>query len=134
MARGDGYDTLYEALGQRVAQARISARLSQGKLAERVGVTRASIVNIERGRQRPPLHLLWQIAAAANVDLLRLIPKANELEMMEGPIPLDTRVVASIERAASNNPGARRALAEFISRATSTFEEEHAEREESRDS
>jgi transcriptional regulator with XRE-family HTH domain len=126
MARGDGYDPLYEAIGERIAHARGAADLSQAKLALKVGITRVSIVNIEHGRQRAPVHVLWQIAKALGIDAARLIPSARELAARDAPVQLDPRIVTSIERAAQDDPTAKRLLTDFIRKATNRIEGQDA--------
>lgn len=54
-------------LGQRLKQAREAAGISQGKLAEAVGMRQPSIQAIEKGEVRGTKHLL-AIARALNVD------------------------------------------------------------------
>lgn len=133
MSRGDGYDPLYEAAGEHIARSRGAAGLSQARLALKVGVTRASIVNIEKGRQRAPLHLLWQIARALGVEPSRLLPSPRELAARDAPVQLDPEVVASIERAAQNDPAAKRLLTDFIQKATTRIEgQDGTHREEDR--
>ena len=48
----------------RLAVLRAAARWSQAELAERVGVSRQSIVSIERGKYDPSLPLAFRIAPA----------------------------------------------------------------------
>lgn len=48
--------------GNRVAQARKRAKLTQPQLAEKVGVGRATIARIEAGRQSPSVVLALKIA------------------------------------------------------------------------
>lgn len=122
MTRGDGHDPLYETVGERIASARAATGVSQAKLAQVVGVTRASIVNIERGRQRAPLHLLWQIAAALKIDMVSLIPIERELAARDAPVQLDAKVVAYIEQAAQDDPATKRLLTNFIQKATTRME------------
>ena len=122
MSRGDGYDELYEVIGERIADARRALGMSQAKLAVAVGLTRASVVNIERGRQRPPVHLIWQVAATLNVEATRLIPLKRELDARGAPVQLDANVVAYIEQFARNDPSTKRLLTDFIQRATSKIE------------
>src|SRR5689334_20686746 len=122
MSRGDGYDTLYEVVGERIARARGATGGSQAKLALKVGVTCASIVNIEHGRQRAPLHLLWEIAAALGVDVTKLIPSPSELLARNAPVQLTPKILASIEQAAQDDPAAKRFLTDFIKKATLTIE------------
>jgi DNA-binding XRE family transcriptional regulator len=64
----------YDNMGSRIREARLKAEISQDVLAQHLGLTRASIVNIEKGRQRPMIHTLFQIAEAVKVNLTDLIP------------------------------------------------------------
>ena len=43
--------------------------MTQAELAERVGVTRQTIIAIEQGRYSPSLEMAFQIAQALNVSL-----------------------------------------------------------------
>lgn len=71
----DSYDgPLYQFVGDLIRQKREQAGLNQTTLAKRISISRVSIVNIEHGRQRPPLHVLWRIAEALKVQLRDLIP------------------------------------------------------------
>ncbi|MGI8913706.1 MAG: helix-turn-helix domain-containing protein [Chloroflexota bacterium] len=67
-------DPLYAALGERVLHARRQALLSQAQLAERVGLTRTSITNVERGHQKIQVHTLYAIASALGVRPETLLP------------------------------------------------------------
>jgi transcriptional regulator with XRE-family HTH domain len=68
---------LYRAIGSRVLRARIDAGMTQDQLAEKIGMARASIANLEAGRQRPPVHVIADIAAALGVPRHDLIPEAG---------------------------------------------------------
>ena len=74
-------ETLYRAVGERIRNAREARpeRISQATLAKQLGKSRASVVNIEAGRQHAPLSLLWSIAAQLGVELASLIPSAVDL-------------------------------------------------------
>lgn len=114
-------DELYHMIGNnlRTARERVLPRLSQDNLAKRVGVTRASIVNIEAGRQRAPLHVLWHIAEVLGVEVSSLIPSSSELSRAASPLHLDESEVEKIERAANGDPRTKRLLSEFVSRVKS---------------
>lgn len=56
--------TVYRAIGARIQIIRETLDMSQDSLAKKVGYTRVSIVNIEAGRQRLPLHQIEEIAKA----------------------------------------------------------------------
>lgn len=46
-----------------------SDEMTQAELAERIGVTRQTIIAIEQGRYSPSLEMAFQIARAFNVPL-----------------------------------------------------------------
>lgn len=110
-------DLLYRLVGQRIREARLRIpKLSQARLAERLAVSRASVVNIEAGRQHAPLHLLWQIAVELQTELALLIPNQQEYSAHGvEPERLDEATVAKIEAAVGDDPEAMRLLAKFVS-------------------
>jgi transcriptional regulator with XRE-family HTH domain len=65
----------YAAVGRLIREAREERGLSQQALAGNVSLSRASVSNIEQGRQRPPLHTLAVLAGALGVSIERLLPK-----------------------------------------------------------
>lgn len=67
--------TLYSFIGTQIALRRKSKRLTQARLAEVVGLSRASIANIERGRQNFLVHTLWEIGRALGAHPRDLLPK-----------------------------------------------------------
>src|SRR5260370_23298936 len=107
------FDEVYRVLGRKVRQMREVQRLSQDQLAKRLGISRASVVNIEAGRQRAPLHLLWQIAELLGTDLTQLIPRSEELLAPANQIRLDKEMMKQIEEAANGDPGTINVLAGF---------------------
>lgn len=71
--------SIYKLTGAKIAHLRGQKKMSQLDLAGQLGMSRASVVNIEKGRQHPSLHLLWQLAIALDVALPDLLPKPAEL-------------------------------------------------------
>ena len=69
---------LYEIVGRRVREARKTSNLTQEELASRVNMTRTSVTNIEKGRQKLLLHTLFDLAAAMKVPVVQLIPELSE--------------------------------------------------------
>jgi transcriptional regulator with XRE-family HTH domain len=67
----------YARLGRNIRSLRVSAGLSQASLAKRIGFTRASVSNLEAGRQRIALHLFVQIAQALDVEPSKLLPSLS---------------------------------------------------------
>jgi transcriptional regulator with XRE-family HTH domain len=122
-------DLLYEIVGEKVRAAREHTRpkLSQTKLAETVGLSRASVVNIEAGRQRAPLHVLWQIAEVLGTELTEFLPRQAEFTVRDEPAALDPLTAAQIEREARGDTVTRRLLTRFVSRARSQGSKEEDE-------
>lgn len=110
-------------IGEKIRQAREKISLSQTKLAEKLGISRVSIVNIEKGRQHAPVHTLWDIAEQLGVEVAELIPRQREFTDSAGDIRLDPDTVAQIEKAANGDLVARRKLTEFIQMAKSKTQE-----------
>ena len=79
MRRPPGSEKLYKLVGKRVGQHRKARGLSQTELANRCGLTRGSIANIELGNQRPTLHTLFTVAEALAVEPPVLLPAREEL-------------------------------------------------------
>src|SRR5665213_473071 len=69
----------YKTTAQAIKKLRSKAwpKMSQEMLAEKSGLKRAVIANIERGRQQILLHTLYKIAKALNVSPVDLQPSAN---------------------------------------------------------
>jgi transcriptional regulator with XRE-family HTH domain len=108
------HERLYHIIGDKICQARKAKRWSQAKLAAKLGLSRVSIVNIEKGRQRPPVHVIWDIAEVLNLEPSQLVPLQSELADGALEVHLDATTVAAIETAASDDPSTRRRLTEFI--------------------
>lgn len=69
-------DRFYKQLGERIRTAR-GKGLSQEALGAAVGLTRTSISNIEKGRQRMLLHTFVDLATALKVDPQKLLPERS---------------------------------------------------------
>ena len=70
-------EKFYQVLGERIRSARTQAGLKQEVFANYLNLSRASIVNIEKGRQHPPIHLLWVIAKVLDIEVNELLPAFN---------------------------------------------------------
>ena len=87
---------LYAEFGRLLREHRTKARLSQQVVADRVGLSRTSITNIEIGRQHIPLHMLYELAYAVHTTLENLLPDKKfagpdsaRLTEAIGELPLD---------------------------------------------
>lgn len=76
-------------LGETITQRRKQLQLSQAELAEKSGVNRTFICNIERGKQNPSFCTILTIASALNTSLSKLI-REYEKKAKEIPQPEET--------------------------------------------
>ncbi len=76
-------ENFYSKLGENIKAARKKRGYSQDDLTKHVGLTRTSIVNIEKGRQHPPMHVIMNIASLFNVDINELLPSPTEKKKSE---------------------------------------------------
>lgn len=79
------------AVGAEVRTRRDLCGLKQEDLAQRVGLSRASVANIEGGRQAVPIHLLAEMAEALGTtcsDILRSTESEKADERMSADLPI----------------------------------------------
>ena len=68
-------DDIYRLLGEAVARRRKHLEMTQADLAKVVGLSRASIANIEVGRQKMLVHQAYALADALKLDSVgQLLP------------------------------------------------------------
>lgn len=76
---------LYRRLGRAVAERRRMLGLTQSDVAEKLGLSRASLANLENGRQRIMVHQLFGLVNALKLrSILELVP---ESWVPTGPLP-----------------------------------------------
>lgn len=75
----ENHDSFYEEVGRRIrdARKRRKPKMTQDGLAKMVGLTRTSITNVEKGRQKFLLHTLTDIARVLQVEPASLIPNSS---------------------------------------------------------
>ena len=67
----------YQEFGRRIATRRGGLGMTQADVGERLGVSRASVANIEAGRQKLYVHQLYALASALRLpDLSGILPIA----------------------------------------------------------
>lgn len=73
----DDVGRLYREIGRNIQVARVGhvPKLSQRELAGKIGLSRASVVNIEKGRHRVQIHVLYDLARALDAQLAELLPQ-----------------------------------------------------------
>lgn len=72
---------LYAELGRRIQRYRRmqSPLMNQESLAKRVGLTRTSVTNIERGRQKVTLDTVYRLCEVFGISIAELMPALNEV-------------------------------------------------------
>lgn len=90
---------LYRTIGGHIAAARQERGIRQSDLAVAVGLTRASVANIESGTQRIQIHTLIAAAQALGIDPADLITRSIEGgEPLVQPLPGGNREAALLTR------------------------------------
>ena len=74
-----GTDSLYARLGDLVRLHRKRIGVTQAEVGKRIGLSRTSITNIEKGRQKILLHQLYDIATALQTTPESLLPPSHEI-------------------------------------------------------
>ena len=68
-------DGFYREVGLRVQMQRKRAKLTQGEVASALCMPRATYANVESGRQRVPVDVVWRLAVLFNVPIHLLLPE-----------------------------------------------------------
>ncbi len=85
---------LYRVFGSRLRALREEKSVTQEELARRVDLSRTSITNIEKGRQRIMLHQVVELAQALDANVVELMPSPTQ----DAEEPLRADVARVIER------------------------------------
>jgi transcriptional regulator with XRE-family HTH domain len=72
-------DRIYRVFGARLRELREEKSVTQEELARRVDLSRTSITNIEKGRQRVMLHQMVDLARALEAEPQTLLPASDSL-------------------------------------------------------
>jgi transcriptional regulator with XRE-family HTH domain len=65
------------AVGILLQAARQKRSMTQEQLSEAIGVPRASYANLEAGRQRIPVDIIWRVAVVLGVSVISLLPEPS---------------------------------------------------------
>jgi len=91
-------ESIYEALGRAIRTQRERREMTQGVLAERVGLSRASITNIELGRQSVLVDQLFRFAEALSMSPAELLSAVSIVPVVKEREPLSPQGEAWVER------------------------------------
>lgn len=76
----------YQHLGVSIREARINSGQSQEALAEAMGLSRVTVVNIEKGRQKVQVHNLVEAANFLNIDIAQLLPGQSKTTQINSSV------------------------------------------------
>lgn len=110
MLHNDQIKLLYETLGNRIKEEREKAKYKQTNFAQLLMISRASLVNIEKGRQRAPLHVIYEIARILKIPVTFLLPDLNAI--LESEVPKN--IQEKIEKKSAGNQELQQKLMEFV--------------------
>lgn len=103
-------EVIYRAFGQRVARRRAEMGYTQLQVANALGVSRATIANVEKGKHNLPLHQVYRLSLALGVaevgTLLPPLPEAGAGDVV-APADLAIEITGTGE---SVNDAARRQI------------------------
>ena len=105
-------ERLCTEFGARVRAARNDAGLTPKALASLVGLSRSSIANVEAGRQRVPVHVIWKLADALGVPVSQLLPEPSSGSVV--PRPKVAHYLQQEPRLAAVSAVSKRRIREFI--------------------
>ena len=71
-------EAFYLEMGELIKTERVKRGISQDILAGQLSLTRASVINLEKGRHRPSVYQLLTIAEVLGVDYAALMPGSKE--------------------------------------------------------
>ena len=84
---------IYREIGARIRSRRKEFRLTQETFASRLGLSRASLANIETGRQSILVHRLYPIAQILDLNVADLLPplptRSTRGDATDLPLPQD---------------------------------------------
>ncbi len=89
-----GVIEFYQEMGDLIKMERTRKSMSQEMMAGKLDLTRTSVMNIEKGRHRPSIHQLLQIANILEVNFIELIPNGRQNDVRQ-----QTDVSAALDNA-----------------------------------
>ena len=98
----------YIYIGRKISEARKKAGFKQEAFASLMELSRSSIVNIEKGRQHPSIHLLMEMATKLKVKFIDLIPQAVQSE------DIDAELIKEISRLPKSEKDTKKDLQGFL--------------------
>lgn len=76
-------NVLFQRIGEKIGELRKHRKLTQKELAISIDINRATLSNIESGRQQLTLTLLYKIAKALEAEIYIFLPSMMELNAIQ---------------------------------------------------
>lgn len=102
--------SFYERIGEKIRETRKIREINQETLATTLGISRVSLINIETGKQRVPLHVLLDICVSLNVTMNELVP-----QNMEGVHSIDASIINKINKETNSSSDSSEKAITYIS-------------------
>ena len=87
-------DEFYVLVGKNIAKQRKILGLNQEEFGNRLGLSRTSVVNIEKGRQKASLHLIYAMLVIFDIEISKIFPLISQMKTRES---LDMKMEKSIK-------------------------------------
>jgi transcriptional regulator with XRE-family HTH domain len=111
-------DQFYKEMGRAIKSARLKRGLTQDIIARHLTLTRTSIINLEKGRHRPSIYQLLQIAEVLDLNYQDLIPFNDSTPNEKIPIATQKEIINNLDNAVidpkMNNKSSRKAVFKFL--------------------
>ena len=82
---------VYAIIGESIRTRRRQLKWTQERLAKQLGISRASLANIETGRQQILAHQIYNFAEQLELDITDLLPPPNSISVVDNdsdvPLP-----------------------------------------------
>ena len=101
---------LYNVIGKRIRVEREKEGYKQTEFAQLLQISRASLVNIEQGRQRAPLHIIYEVARLLKIGVSDLLPNVNEIAAQD----VNKELKEKIEKKSAGNKDVQEKLMDFV--------------------
>lgn len=99
----------YETIGEKIKDARKRKNFNQEVLADILGISRVSLINIETGKQRVPLHVLLDICESLEVTINDIVPQNINIDN-----PLNPHILNKIKKETEDSPESSEKVTNYI--------------------
>ena len=110
MLSNEQITAFYHKIGELIKDSRKLKNVNQETLSNQLGISRVSLVNIENGKQRAPIHVLMEISSLLNVPLKELLPELFPVEADD----IDPSIISKIHKEAGSGSDSGDKAIDFV--------------------